>query len=235
MQAPNYVHGVDDLINAWQELNLDDDQPWVLFEHGTCVYLSDPEPNLYAHATTLLKDWGPVIIGTSFGDFDVLPDDRGWLVTCHDPDIVTLVVWEEVEQFYHLGGDHWDQMVGLTGRDSRHRDALALRAIHVSDRREPANNVALGTTTPWTKLVSLAQDAMRRSSNWERYAIPLNAIVLLTESEVDRPLPALESISMPADVLARLTNLEYIIRKAGRLPSVATLGKMSGICNIKIA
>ena len=56
---------------------------WVVFENGTCVVLENPEGDLVAQAIEVLKRWGPVHAGSSFGDFRVVDLENGWIVTSH--------------------------------------------------------------------------------------------------------------------------------------------------------
>ena len=86
------------LIDTWQGIINGPDKSWVLFENGTCVILMEPEADLAAQATALLREWGPVHAGSSFGDFSTikLEDGRGWVVTCHHNDILTYVGPDEV-------------------------------------------------------------------------------------------------------------------------------------------
>ena len=77
-------------------------------------------------------EWGPVHAGSPAGDFNVieLPDDLGWAVGCHHPDILTLVGRDEVS-----GDEASDLVVGLLGRSKRHEDSEGLVVAHVEDRR----------------------------------------------------------------------------------------------------
>jgi hypothetical protein len=98
--------------------------------------LTEPGQDLAVQATALLREWGPVRPGSSFGDFGVvtLDNGHGWVVTCHHNDILTLVGPDEV------GEGAEDLAVGLLGRSRRGQDAEDLRVLHVEDRRhaEPA-------------------------------------------------------------------------------------------------
>ncbi len=46
---------------------------WVVFEHGTCVVLREPQADPAEQARALLAKWGPVHAGTPSGDFTVKP------------------------------------------------------------------------------------------------------------------------------------------------------------------
>lgn len=82
------------LIGAWRDCIRGADKSWVLFAQGTCVILTQPEPDLAAQARALLAEWGAVQVGTPAGDFGVITLDngRGWVVTGHHPDILTFVL-----------------------------------------------------------------------------------------------------------------------------------------------
>jgi hypothetical protein len=116
-----------DLIDTWRSIIVGEGKSWVLFEHGTCVILTSPVADLAGAAMALLKEWGPVVPGTSAGDFNVvaLQEDPGWVVTCHHPDILTYVGADEFQ-----GETPEDMLIGLLGRSKRHQDAEELQVIH---------------------------------------------------------------------------------------------------------
>jgi hypothetical protein len=126
------VEGAE-LIEAWRDTINGPGKSWVLFESGTCVILMEPQADLAAQATELLREYGPVHAGSSFGDFSTitLEDGRGWVVTCHHNDILTFVGADEA------GPDTQDVVVGLLGRSKRAQDAEQLRVLHVEDKRRP--------------------------------------------------------------------------------------------------
>ncbi|MEO3873451.1 hypothetical protein ABGB18_31965 [Nonomuraea sp. B12E4] len=117
------------MIETWRRL-LDPAKSWVLFEQGTCVILMEPAGELAQQATTLLREYGPVVGGTPAGDFDIidLDDAPGWAVTGHHPDILTYVDPSEVD-------NEEDFVVGLYGRGKRDQDGHDLTVIHVEDKR----------------------------------------------------------------------------------------------------
>ena len=126
-------HTTQDYIAAWRGCIRGDDKSWVLFEQGTCVILMQPENernDLAAQATALLREFGAVRVGTSSADFNVvtLLDDKGWVVTCHHPDILNFVFPDE-------GDDDNDLPIGLLGRSLRAMDAEYLRVAHIKDKR----------------------------------------------------------------------------------------------------
>ena len=119
----------DQLIVIWRRIIVGDGKSWVLFKHGTCVILKEPVADLPSAASTLMKEWGSVRVGTPSADFDVvgLQDDPGWVVTCHHPDILTYVGQDEFE------GESVpsDVVIGLIGRSKRGQDAEELEISHV--------------------------------------------------------------------------------------------------------
>ncbi len=106
---------------------------FVLFEGGTVVVFvgAAAELDLVEAAKDVLREFGPVRPGSSGGDFGVLelPDDRGWAITGHHPDVLTLLLPDEV------GPDASELAIGIIGRTKRGRDAESLTVVHVEDRR----------------------------------------------------------------------------------------------------
>jgi hypothetical protein len=122
-----------EFVDLWRGIIAGPTKCWALFENGTCVILMKPQADLAAQATELLREWGPVHAGSSFGDFSVieLSDGKGWVVTCHHEDILTYVGPEEV------GTESVSEVaVGLLGRSKRGQDAEDLRVIHIEDKRQ---------------------------------------------------------------------------------------------------
>ncbi|MEU3981107.1 hypothetical protein AB0F77_13460 [Streptomyces sp. NPDC026672] len=118
------------LVDAWRRLLSGSGKSWVLFEHGTCVVLDNPPGDLAERAKDILREYGPVHVATSSGDFRVLElkNGAGWLVTGHHPDVVTFVPLDEPAEPTHLA-------VGIHGRGKRHEDGTELNAVHVEDAR----------------------------------------------------------------------------------------------------
>ena len=124
----------DNLIDTWREIVLGDEKSWVLFQHGTCVILTQPEPDLAAQATEIMREWGPVHAGSSAGDFSTitLSDYPGWVVTGHHPDMLNYVSPDDV------GEEAEDLAVGLAGRSVRNQDGEAPQVVHIEDKRSAA-------------------------------------------------------------------------------------------------
>lgn len=121
-----------ELVNMWRRTIKSDAKSWVLFGHGTCVLLPDPEPDadLAATAIEVLRVHGPMRAGSPAGDFGTIPLEpgSGWVVWYQHGDIMTYVDSAEVK-------DTDDVAVGLWGRSKRDWDAHELEVIHVEDRR----------------------------------------------------------------------------------------------------
>ena len=122
---------VEDLVEVWRTIIQGDSKSWVLFEHGTCVILTQPEADLAERAAALLREWGPVQVATPSADFNVieLAEYPGWVVTCHHPDILNYVAPDEFDS-----PNPQEVMVGLIGRSKRDQDAAELNIVHVEDR-----------------------------------------------------------------------------------------------------
>ncbi len=98
--------------------------PWVLFEHGTVVFLPGCKLDHVDQARKILAEWGPVHAGSPSGDFSVitLNEGAGWAVTCHHNDILT---------FVNSPMEGPEVAIGLYGREQRDLDARELKVAHV--------------------------------------------------------------------------------------------------------
>ena len=125
-----------DFVAAWRRTIRGDHKSWVVFRHGTCVVLPDPDSgaDLAADAVAILREYGPVRPASAAGDFGVIRLDPGpgFVVYGHHNDVLTYVDPDEV------GGSDEDVTVGLYGRSKRDRDGHDLDVIHVEDRRGAA-------------------------------------------------------------------------------------------------
>lgn len=131
-------------IQIWRGVIADPATSWVLFDQGTCVLLRQRLADPAAEAKALLRASGPVLAASTAGDFSVLELEggRGWVVGSHHPDIVTLVVPQEID------ADAPAVAVGLLGRAKREKDAERLRVRHVEDRRGTAAASAPPASSP---------------------------------------------------------------------------------------
>lgn len=104
---------------------------WVLFENQTVVILEDAAQSAALaseKATKIMKDYGPIHIGTPAGEFEVMSDDdsKGWIVTPgHCENMFTYV---DKRQANHGGGK---MIIGLLGRAMRAKDGKNPIVIHV--------------------------------------------------------------------------------------------------------
>ncbi|KKK17758.1 hypothetical protein ARAM_001342 [Aspergillus rambellii] len=125
---------VNPRVPIWRSILQNDTKSWVLFEHGTCVILMEPESDLAAQASEILSTWGPVCAGTPAGDFNVIDlaePCTGWVVTGHHPDVLNYVSPQDVTESSTLS----DMQIGLLGRGYRDEDANSLNVVHVEDNR----------------------------------------------------------------------------------------------------
>jgi len=124
------------MIAIWREILVKEENSWVMFEHGTCVILLEPEEDIRAQAIVIMKMWGPVVPGTSAGDFkvDTWEDLPGWTVFYHHPDMANYV---SPEEFGEESEDQIrnDMIIGLIGRNKRNEDAKSHKIVHVEDKR----------------------------------------------------------------------------------------------------
>ncbi|MEU7928095.1 hypothetical protein [Micromonospora sp. NPDC049107] len=126
------VMSEQDLAGVWRRIIQGDGKSWVVFAHGTCVVLPTPGPSadLAAQAIEILREYGPVHVGSSAGDFSTITLDPGpgWVVYGHHNDVLTYVGPDEVQ-------DSSDLAVGLYGRHKRDQDGHELDVVHVEDKR----------------------------------------------------------------------------------------------------
>ncbi|TNY37036.1 hypothetical protein EIO00_10360 [Thermomonospora catenispora] len=121
-----------ELVETWRRIIVGEHKSWVLFAHGTVVICMEPEEDLAAQATAILREYGPVRAGTPAGDFGVivLQDAPGWVVYGHHDDVLTYVAPEE------MGAEEPEEIsVGLYGRAKRDQDGRELKIVHIEDRR----------------------------------------------------------------------------------------------------
>ena len=121
-----------DLINIYKKIITDQSASWVLFRHGTCVMLLEPQKDLKEQCVKILREHGSVIPGTPSGDFEVtkIPEINGWIVTGDYPGIMMYISYKEG------GNNKKDFEIGMIGRNKREHDAKELEVVHVEDKSE---------------------------------------------------------------------------------------------------
>jgi len=124
-------------VEIWRKIIIGDNKSWVLFENGTCVILMEPKEDLTAQAIDIMKEYGPVHVGSSSADMRVtkLTNYPGWVVRGHHPDMLNYVSPDELEN-----DNAEDYVVGLLGRSKREEDSKSLNIIHIEDKREISMN-----------------------------------------------------------------------------------------------
>lgn len=117
----------------WRNIIRGSEKSWVLFKHETCVIFPKPIESLENGAIELMKEYGPVHVGSPAGDFTTIKliNDPGWVVAGHQPDILTYVSPAELGT-----GKASDVAIGLAGRSKRDLDAKELHVVHVEDKRQ---------------------------------------------------------------------------------------------------
>jgi len=199
------------LIDRWRTINAAERRPWVLFEHGTCVTISDPDDDLIAQAVGLVAGLADAPSGNPVRG-EVTPcDDRGWLVDPGHACIRTYV--ENVALAAGEGGGDQDvPAVAMWGWSLCERDAREVGVVHVEDSRATPDEVSIRRAEAWAHLVRMAQQADREGSDWERYALPVAAVQLLDEADEAKPPPPLDDLELSRDVRETSEVLEEMIR-----------------------
>lgn len=120
-----------DLISIYKKIIIDLNASWVLFRHGTCVMLLEPQKNIKEQAVKILREHGLVVSGSSSGDFEVtkIPEIYGWIVTGDYPGIMVYISEQE-------GKKKGDVEIGLIGRNKREHDSKELEIVHVEDKQK---------------------------------------------------------------------------------------------------
>ncbi len=121
-----------DLVNIYKKIIIDPNASWVLFGHGTCVMLLEPQKNIKEQAVIILREHGSVVSGSSSGDFEVtkIPEIDGWVVTGDYPGIMIFISYKGA------GSNGNDFEIGMLGREKRELDAKELEVVHVEDKQK---------------------------------------------------------------------------------------------------
>ncbi|KAH8692154.1 hypothetical protein BGW36DRAFT_464706 [Talaromyces proteolyticus] len=129
---------VDPRVTLWRKLLNNNEKSWVLFEHGTCLVLMQPESDLTKQAREIMSTDGPVRVGSQMGDFSIQKLDEpfnGWIVAGHHPDMINYIAAEDDRLSDQAATDQSSFMVGILGRNDRDQDSQSLNIIHIEDNR----------------------------------------------------------------------------------------------------
>ena len=103
----------------------------MLFSNGTVIVFDEAarEDNLQEKAIKLMKEFGPVHVGTSAGDMRIIPLTKtdGWIVSGHGPGMYTYVHPRELKD-----GNTAHIAVGVYGRSKRDKDSKELKIVHIN-------------------------------------------------------------------------------------------------------
>ena len=106
---------------------------WVLFSNGTYIIIGDLTiKDEAAFAIKIMKEYGPVHIGSPDGDFGVkhLNKTEGWVVSGNYSAMYTYVDPEELKQAGIKNPSDID--IGLFGRNKRDKDGKECKIIFIS-------------------------------------------------------------------------------------------------------
>jgi hypothetical protein len=118
------------LVQTWQRLLQFDRRPWVAFENGTCVVLTNSADNIEEQAQAILAASCSAAANAAPPEMRIVTpyEMPGWVVRGQDPNVLTYVSFEEA------GGPDMKEEVGHLGRAKLEKDAETLRIIHVEAR-----------------------------------------------------------------------------------------------------
>lgn len=125
------------MVDTWRAIIADEQNSWVMFEHGTRLVLMEPWEDLQAQARKIMAEQGPVIPGTPAGDFTVIKLNKypGWLVYYNIPGVLNYVGPDELEEEGTDDPVALHVVIGYIGRDKRQKDAEALNIVHVEEKK----------------------------------------------------------------------------------------------------
>ncbi|MFT5618650.1 MAG: hypothetical protein ACI85I_001885 [Arenicella sp.] len=104
---------------------------WILFKNGTYIIIEDSTSakEIEEEGLKKMKEFGPVHVGGSAGDFGTITLDKtiGWVVSCHGYGMYTYVHPNELEK-----ENPEDVEIGLYGRSKRDSDGLKPEIIYIN-------------------------------------------------------------------------------------------------------
>lgn len=125
MRVRDELRAAEEHVAAWRSI-MKPGRAWVAFLLGTCVVVTEEGVDPIEHAKTVLREHGPVRVGTPGGDFSVarMDDSFGWVVSFDHPDILTRVPLNQASGPSEMAA-------GIIGRSIRGEDARILGVVHV--------------------------------------------------------------------------------------------------------
>ena len=122
-----------ELISAVKQVINPKFKDWVLFENGSYLVYDNTDTivNVKSHAIQLLKEMGPVHVGSPSGDFGVsiLPDGGGWIISSHQYGLYTYVAPSEI-----LSQEPSEIEIGNFGRKKRNEDGIEPVVIYINSK-----------------------------------------------------------------------------------------------------
>ena len=125
----------EEAIDVFKEIS--NGFPFVIYKNHTCVLLNDDSKGLVkeeilAKSNEIMKEYGPVEVGTPSGDFGMITRDNnnynGYLITSHCPDMLTFV--SHRYEMKSQSDKQTDIQVCLYGRNKRNQDGNTLKPIY---------------------------------------------------------------------------------------------------------
>ena len=125
------IEDIERIKEIWRDTLKPDQPTWVLFSHGTCILVPIAE-DAERIAIEILKQYGPLAVGTTLADFRVrkLSASSTYLVGYAHPSIFNIVHGQEA-MFCEALEKHNIALIGNIGRSNRVFDAKVLKAVYV--------------------------------------------------------------------------------------------------------
>ena len=108
-------------IDILREIVSPERKPWVLFEHGTFIFLNANDVDLSKAAKLMLKK-----VGTKYSQTGTCLDfENCWIVESEHKDVATIIINNEISE----GID--GHIIFLMGRHKRFLDTNECKVIHI--------------------------------------------------------------------------------------------------------
>ncbi|MHA1221365.1 MAG: hypothetical protein ACTSQB_06495, partial [Candidatus Heimdallarchaeota archaeon] len=125
------------IIDTWKSILVQEENPWVLFEHGTCIIIIEEFKDIKKKAKEIMKEWGVVVPGTNLGDFSVeeWKEFNGWMVHYAFDRMASFVFQEELPELDQENTEFSSITIGMLGREKRSNDARTLSLIYIEEKK----------------------------------------------------------------------------------------------------